>query len=302
MTTKLSFKTAMDFAYGEPSAMAPGIVRVVANNPGPLTFKGTNTYLVGMTELAIIDAGPDDPAHSDAVRRAAGGRAITHIFLTHAHRDHVDGAERLRRATGARVAAFPRPAKARRGSGRGSAGDYVNWTLEADIRLAHGDIVRGKDWALEVIHTPGHAPDHVCLALLGRGVVFSGDHVMAWNTTAISPPEGNMTDYLRSLEMLLGRLRDKVYMPGHGGRLEGPRRTLRAYLLHRRWREQSVLAAIRQGRTTIRAIVPAVYHGLDDRLLPAAASSVLAHVERLIEQGHVTCEGEPTFDRRLSPA
>ena len=305
MTVKLSFKTSMDFAYGEASPVAPGIVRVVANNPGPMTFKGTNTFLVGMTELAVIDPGPADAAHLDAVLRAAGGRPITHILLTHAHRDHADGTAGLKAATGARVLAFPRPkigAGPTTGAATEACPDYVNTGLAIDLPFSDGAIAEGKDWALEAIHTPGHAPDHLCFALLRRGILFSGDHVMAWNTTVVAPPEGRMSLYLRSLERLFGRTRDKVYMPAHGDRIERPRRTVRAYLLHRRWREQSILATIREGGATTRAILPVVYRGVDDRLLPAALLSVQAHVEHLIEQGLVTCEGSPTLDRPLFPA
>ena len=304
MSVKLSFKTSMDFTYGEASPVAPGIIRVVANNPGPMTFKGTNTFLVGMTELAVIDPGPADAAHQAAVLRAAGGRPITHILLTHSHRDHADGTAGLKAATGAKVAAFPRPkieAGATTSVAAPASPDYVNTELTIDMPLGEGTITEGKDWTFEAIHTPGHAPDHFCFALLSRGILFSGDHVMAWNTTIVAPPEGRMSLYLRSLERLLGRARDKVYMPAHGDRIERPRRTVRAYLLHRRWREQSILAAIRQGGATTRAIVPAVYRGIDARLLPAACLSVQAHVEHLIEQGLVTCEGSPTLDRPLYP-
>lgn len=305
MTERLSFKTAMTFAYGEPAPVAPGIVRIVAKNPGPLTFRGTNSYLIGMTELAVIDPGPDDGAHIDAIISAANGRKISHIFLTHAHRDHVDGTARLKDMTGARVCAFPRgPGKTLNTSHHPAQTEYVNAGVAIDQPLADGAIVTGQDWALEAIHTPGHAPDHLCFALQKRGVVFSGDHVMSWNTTVVGPPEGVMSHYMKSLERLLGRGRDKLYLPGHGDRLEKPRRTVRAYLLHRRWREQSILSAIREGGggATIPAIVANVYEGLAPNLMPAAALSVLGHVEHLIEQGFVACEGAPTFDRPLYPA
>jgi glyoxylase-like metal-dependent hydrolase (beta-lactamase superfamily II) len=304
MTARLTFNTKLDFAYGAPSPVAPGIVRIVAKNPSPLTFKGTNTYLVGMIGLAVIDPGPDHEAHIDAIVRAANGRNISHIFLTHAHRDHVDGAARLRELTGAKVCAFPRRSNFRRAKTHLPAQtEYVNTAFPIDLPIADGDLVEGHDWAIEALHTPGHAPDHLCFALRKRGVVFSGDHVMAWNTTVVGPPEGVMSDYMRSLERLLHRSRDKLYLPGHGERLERPRRTVRAYLLHRRWREQSILSVIREtDGATIPAIVSNVYNGLAPNLMPAAALSVLGHVEHLIEQGFVACEGEPTFDRRLYPA
>jgi glyoxylase-like metal-dependent hydrolase (beta-lactamase superfamily II) len=291
----------MDFTYGEPSPMGPGIVRVVAPNPSMMTFKGTNTYLVGSTSLAVIDAGPDDEAHRDAILKAAGGREITHILSTHAHRDHVDGVAKLKAATGARVAAFPRDPQASHGAQENTPAGrlFVDYDFSPDIALKPGDTIEGDDFALTAIHTPGHAPDHVCFALEGRRVVFSGDHVMAWNTTVIAPPEGRMADYAASLEILLDR-NDEVFLPGHGGRLSEPQRTVKAYLLHRNWREKSVLDALAGGATTIRRIVPAVYRDLAPQLIPAATLSVQAHVEYLIERGLVASDLPLTPDRALS--
>src|SRR5262249_7444056 len=154
---------------------------------------------------------------------------------------------------------------------------------------------------LTAIHTPGHAPDHLCYALAGRSVLFSGDHVMAWNTTLIAPPEGSMADYIDSLHILLTRP-DTVYLPGHGDRLEEPHRPLKPYPLHRQWREQSILTAIGNGVRTIQAIVPIVYPTLDGKLATAAGLSVQAHVEHLIQRGLVICDGLPAWDRRLSLA
>jgi glyoxylase-like metal-dependent hydrolase (beta-lactamase superfamily II) len=302
MSQQLSFKTSMAFAYGEPSPVSPGIVRIVANNPSPLTFKGTNTYLVGMTSLAVIDPGPDDAAHLEAILKAAGARPITHVFITHAHRDHVDGARRIKAATGAKIHGFGRaPETGGAVAANPSGNEFIDYGFTPDIRLYDGDVVEGQDWKLAALHTPGHAPDHLCFALLGRAVLFSGDHVMAWNTTLVGPPEGRMADYIGSLQLLFNR-RETLYLPGHGGRLSEPLRTVKAYLLHRRWREQSVLSAIREGVRTIQTIVPVVYPGIDDRLSTAASLSVLAHVEHLIERGLVTCQGPPTWDRHLSPA
>jgi len=297
----LSFKSDMSFAYGEPSPMGPGVVRLVAANPGPFTFKGTNTYIVGSTSLAIIDPGPDDEAHRSAILNAAGSRPITHIFSTHAHRDHVDGIAALKAATGAVVAAFPRdPAANRIALEQSPSGSFfVNYDIAPDIALKGGDTVEGKDWALTAIHTPGHAPDHLCFALEGRALVFSGDHVMAWNTSVVAPPEGRMADYVASLEILLDR-NDTAFLPGHGGRMYEPQRSVRAYLLHRRWREQAVLKAVKDGAATIRGIVPEVYQGLNPQLIPAAMLSVQAHVEHLIEKGLVSSASPLSLDCALS--
>jgi glyoxylase-like metal-dependent hydrolase (beta-lactamase superfamily II) len=297
----LKFKTDMTFAYGEPSPMGPGIVRIVARNPGPFTFKGTNTYLVGSTSLAVIDPGPDDAEHCAAILKAAGPRPITHIVVTHAHRDHVDGIARLKAETGALTAAFPRdPVASRIALENSPSGSFfVDYDFKPDLEVEGGGMISGADWALTAIHTPGHAPDHLCYALQGRDVVFSGDHVMAWNTTVVAPPEGRMADYVGSLEILLDR-EDEVFLPGHGGRLDAPQRTVKAYLLHRRWREKSVLDALANGATTIRRIVPEIYQGLAPQLIPAATLSVQAHVEYLIEKGLVASDLPLTPDRALS--
>ncbi len=298
----LKFTTDMAFTYGVPSPMGPGVVRLVADNPSAFTFKGTNTYLVGSTSLAVIDAGPDSADHRAAILKAAAGRPITHIFTTHAHRDHVDGIAALKAETGAVTAAYARdPAAGKIALENSPSGSYfVDYDFVPDIALKGGDTIAGADWALTAIHTPGHAPDHLCFALEGRKVVFSGDHVMAWNTTVIAPPEGRMSDYVASLEILLDR-NDDVFLPGHGDRLNDPQRTVKAYLLHRTWREKSVLDALTGGATTIRRIVPEVYRGLAPQLIPAATLSVQAHVEYLIEKGLVASDLPLTPDRDLSP-
>lgn len=292
----------MAFTYGVPAPMGPGVIRLVADNPSAFTFKGTNTYLVGSTSLAVIDAGPDSADHRAAILKAAAGRPITHIFTTHAHRDHVDGIAALKAETGAVTAAYARdPAAGKIALENSPSGSYfVDYDFVPDIALKGGDTITGEDWSLTAIHTPGHAPDHLCFALEGRRIVFSGDHVMAWNTTVIAPPEGRMSDYVASLEILLDR-NDDVFLPGHGDRLNDPQRTVKAYLLHRTWREKSVLDALTAGATTIRQIVPEVYRGLAPQLIPAATLSVQAHVEYLIEKGLVASDLPLTPDRDLSP-
>lgn len=298
----IPFKTTMSFRYGEPEPMGPGIVRLVAPNPGPFTFKGTNTYLVGTSALAVIDPGPDDAAHRTAILAASAGRPISHILITHAHRDHSDGAAALARQTGAPILAYgrgrcppPRGGEAHLPAGR----EFVDHAFNPDVPLTHGDTVTGPDFVLEAIHTPGHAPDHLCFALRHGRTLFSGDHVMAWNTTVIAPPEGRMSDYIRSLEALLAR-RDRLYLPGHGGRMEKPLRLVKGYLVHRQWREQAILAAIRGGAGSIPDVVARVYSTIDERLAKAAALSVMAHVEYLAERQLVTCDRPLSLDQRFS--
>jgi glyoxylase-like metal-dependent hydrolase (beta-lactamase superfamily II) len=298
----LPFKTTMQFTYGEPRELAPGVVRIVANNPNHFTFRGTNTYLVGTgtRDLALIDPGPDDPAHLAAILKAAGSRRISHIVITHTHHDHVDGLPALIAATGAKTAGHGHKAR-KHGAKRTSAagGEYVEQDFVPDVPLRHGDRLEGDGWSFEALFTPGHAPDHLCFALGGTDILFSGDHVMGWSTSVVAPPEGSMGAYIRSLELLMAR-KDGVYFPGHGGRVEEPQRLVRAYLLHRRMREQAILDCIRQGHATARDIVAVVYRGLDAKLINAATLSVLAHVEHLMERGLVAGAAPLSADRVLS--
>ncbi len=297
------FRTTMHFEYGVPRELAPGVVRIVANNPGPFTFKGTNTYLIGSgNDIALIDPGPDDAAHLDAILRTIGKRKLSHIIVTHTHHDHVDGLPALALATGAKTAGF-----GRRVSNSGtkttsvSGSEIVEQDFMPDVVLADGSALAGDGWAVTALHTPGHAPDHLCLALSGSKILFSGDHVMGWNTSVVAPPEGRMDHYMAGLERLAER-DDDVYFPGHGGQVADPRRLVRAFLLHRRMREQAILDCIRAGTNTIEKIVPAIYQGLNPKLVRAASLSVLAHVEHLIARGLVRCEGAPSVDRVLSAA
>lgn len=290
----LKFNTTMKFAYGVPDTIADGVARLVAPNSSPLTFKGTNTYLVGERALAVIDPGPESPAHLDAILAAAAGRPITHIVSTHAHRDHVDGIPALKAATGARTYAFRRT-QIPEGGGGDTEAEFVGHDLITDVHVAHGDMIEGEGWKLDALHTPGHAPDHLCLALEGTGIVFSGDHVMAWNTSVIAPPEGRMSDYMRSLELLLQR-DEKLFLPGHGGAIKEPRRAVKAYLLHRKWREQAILDAIRGGTNTVRTLLPVIYRDLDKAVLGAAMLSLRAHIDHLAERGLIACDDSSNVD------
>jgi glyoxylase-like metal-dependent hydrolase (beta-lactamase superfamily II) len=303
MAEELPFRKDIDFAYGVPNELAPGVRRIVANNPSPFTYKGTNTYLLGQgATLALIDPGPTDDVHFDAIMKTAGDAKITHVLITHTHRDHTDGLERMLAATGAKTCGFGRVA-IDRGTKRTSpsGSEFVDRDFKPDIVLRDGARFEGDGFALTALHTPGHAPDHLCFALEGTSMLFSGDHVMAWNTSVVAPPEGNMSDYMASLEKLLER-NDDVYFPGHGGRALQPQRLVKAYMLHRRMREQSILDCIRQGKTTISDIVPVVYRDLDPRLVGAASLSIAAHVEHLVGRGLVISEGPVTSPTRLSAA
>ena len=293
MAEPLTFKATMEFEYGVPRTMSPGVVRLVANNPSPYTFKGTNTYLIGTKSLAVIDPGPLDPPHCAAILRAAAGRPITHILVTHTHRDHVDGLQDLLAATGAKTAGYGPYAltsQVAAKTGPGGEGSHTQRDWQPDIVLRAGGSVAGEDWAVEAIHTPGHTPDHLSFALKptdpATRVLFPGDHVMAWNTSVVSPPAGRMGDYLSSLETLMAR-DDTVAFPGHGGQYEQPARVAKAYLIHRRMRDAAILDSIKGGASRVEQVVAKIYKGLDERLIPAACLSVLAHVEHQLERGLV---------------
>jgi glyoxylase-like metal-dependent hydrolase (beta-lactamase superfamily II) len=292
----------MNFVYGEPRELAPGVVRVVANNPSPMTFRGTNTYIVGTGSLAVIDPGPDDEEHCRAIVRAVGGRPVSHIVLTHAHGDHSDGIPRLADSLKAPLAGYgyePRISSTSRLSPDGR--EVGVKSIRPDIVLRDRDRIAGDGWTLEAIFTPGHAPDHVCLALAGTGILFSGDHVMAWNTSVVAPPEGRMSHYLDSLARLRGR-GDTLYLPGHGGKLTDPERMVRGYLIHRRMREDAILGAIREKPRSIADIVAIIYPSIEPKLIRAASLSVQAHVEHLIERNLIHGDDPTCFDRPLYPA
>ncbi|MEC9367240.1 MAG: MBL fold metallo-hydrolase [Pseudomonadota bacterium] len=292
-SAQLAFNREMNFEYGVIQQLVPGVRRLVARNAGPFTFKGTNTYIVGRGNVCVIDPGPEDKAHLEALLTALRGERVTHILVTHTHLDHTGNVAALKHHTGAEVAAYG-PVKTSRGvrttSPSGEA--FVDKTLEPDRRVTTGDTIRGNGWSIDVLHTPGHAPDHLCFAYVGQRTVFSGDHVMGWNTTVVAPPEGNMGDYIASLELLLPR-NDRVFFPGHGGRIQLPQRVVRAYLMHRRWREQSIIACLEDGLRFIPQIVSKMYSHLDPSLAGAAALSVLAHLEFLIERGLVVADQAP---------
>lgn len=301
MAEELPFRKEIEFAYGEAKQLAPGIVRIVANNPSPFTYKGTNTYLLGEgREAFLIDPGPADAAHLDAILTALQGRKLTHIVVTHTHHDHVDGLDALRERTGALTAGFGRTvANPGRTKASPAGGEYVETDFKPDIVLKDGDRLEGSDFALQALHTPGHAPDHLCFALEGTRLFFSGDHVMGWNTSVVAPPEGSMSAYLGAMERLLQR-NDEIYFPGHGGRVYEPQRLVKAYILHRRMREQSILECVKNGQSTIPEIVAVIYRGIDPRLVKAASLSVAAHVEHLVERGLLRCEGPVLDPVRLS--
>jgi glyoxylase-like metal-dependent hydrolase (beta-lactamase superfamily II) len=297
----LVFNRDFDARYGEPVTVAKGVRRVTAQNPGPFTFHGTNTFLVGENALAVIDPGPADAAHIAALLRAIGSAELRHILVSHAHRDHAAGARLLQAQAGAPILAArgpdPKPT-----IGAGNPLDAgTDRDFRPDVILAEGMVVDGPDYRLEPVATPGHAPDHLAFVLVGEDIVFSGDHVMGWATTSIAPPEGSMGDYLASLDRLLARPED-LYLPGHGPPVGHAHAHVRALRAHRKLREASILARLAAGDRTVAEIVGRVYADLDPRLVGAAALSTLAHLQDLMNRGLVECEGPPEVTSRYRPA
>jgi glyoxylase-like metal-dependent hydrolase (beta-lactamase superfamily II) len=288
MSAELAFNRNQDVDYGVAQEVAPGVRRIVANNPGPYTFLGTNSYVVGSGEVAVIDPGPADERHLQAIAASIKSERLAYILVTHSHRDHCDGARALQQIAGGKIASFG-PVAMERGA-PGLNYDFVDADFVPDRKLKDGDTIRGKSFSLDVLHMPGHAPDHLCFAFVGKRTVFTGDHVMGWNTTVIAPPEGNMAQFLASLERLMQR-HDKMFLPAHGGRIQTPQRVVKAYIMHRKWREQTILACLDEGVCTIPRIVARLYGTLDNDLKQAAALSVYAHLQHLIDREMVTAGG-----------
>jgi glyoxylase-like metal-dependent hydrolase (beta-lactamase superfamily II) len=264
---------------GVPQTLEPRVVRLLAPNASPYTFTGTQTYIVGTTDLAVIDPGPDDAVHTQAILDALDGRPLRAIVITHTHRDHSPGARALKAATGAPIVGCAPLALDDDGirSDASFDRDYA-----PDTVLADGDSVGGVGWTLTAIATPGHTSNHLCFALSGDtdesgGALFSGDHVMGWSTSIVSPPDGDMGDYMRSLEKLQTR-EDRVYYPGHGDPVDNPKRLVRGMIGHRKQREGQILRLLRDDPRSIPDMVARMYVGIDPRLFPAAERSVLAHL------------------------
>lgn len=291
----LPFDRDFDPPIGIAERISPLIRRVLCGNPGPFTFRGTASFIVGEGEVAIIDPGPDNASHLDALLQAVKGEKVSHILITHTHLDHSPLARRLKAATGAPILGFGAP-EALAEAGQGIRLDAsIDRDFTADITLAHGDVVAGVNWTLESVFTPGHMSNHVSYALKEERALFCGDHVMAWATSVIAPPDGNMGQYFKSLRLLLER-DDAIYYPAHGPARPDPLPLVRAYLVHRRQREESIVTRLRRGDRSIAEIVKANYADIDPRLHPAAALSTLAHIEHLIEQGRVATPGTATLD------
>src|SRR5215468_2438779 len=296
MADDIPFNRTLDLAPDTPQEVVPGVRRILTNNPSPFTFKGTLTYVVGRGKVAIVDPGPDDAAHIAAVLDAVRGETVTHIFVTHTHRDHSPAVPAIKAATGAQVLAEG-PHRAARPLHVGEAPrlDASNDTeFRPDRALADGEVVSGDGWTIEAITTPGHTANHMAFALKGQNLIFSGDHVMGWSTSIVAPPDGAMSDYMASLDKL-ARRDEAIYLPGHGDAIREAPAFVRHYIRHREGREASILHRLGKGAADIPTIVRAVYIGLDQRLVRAAGLSVLAHLEDLVARSRVATDGAPSI-------
>jgi glyoxylase-like metal-dependent hydrolase (beta-lactamase superfamily II) len=299
----LELSMAFDGKPGEAVFMAPNVLRVTANNPGPYTFHGTNSYIIGTDTLAVIDPGPDDPAHLRALLQAIDGRPVSHILVSHTHRDHSPLTPALKAATRAEVLAQG-PHRAARPLREGEVnpfGESSDYDFMPDRRLADEEVVQGDGFALRAIYTPGHCANHTAFALEGSGLLFSADHVMAFATTVVAPPDGSMSDFMASLDRLLAR-DDRLYLPGHGGNVENPLRFVRGLKAHRKMRERAILERFSAGDRTIGQVVAAIYRDTDPRLHGAAALSVYAHVEDLVGRDQLRAEPSLALDASYHPA
>ncbi|HEY7385136.1 MAG TPA: MBL fold metallo-hydrolase [Beijerinckiaceae bacterium] len=294
MSDDLTFDRDFSAPAGECIALSPLVRRVVAPNPGPFTFTGTCSYVVGRGRVAVIDPGPDDAGHVAALLAAVRGETVTHIVVSHTHRDHSPAARALKAATGAPIVGCG----AHRAARAPSAGDRLEASGDVDHApdeaLREGEAVAGAGWTLQAVETPGHLANHLCFALPEENALFSADHVMAWSTSVVAPPAGSMRDYMASLEKLMRR-GERIYWPGHGGPVRQPQPYVAALIAHRQRREAAILARLAAGDRTIAAMVPEIYEGLAPALHGAAALSVLAHLEDLVARGVVATDGPPAL-------
>ncbi len=284
---RLAFDLNFEPKYGHAVDLSPLLRRVTCNNPGPFTFTGTNTFIVGRGTVAIVDPGPDDGGHLAAILRATSGETVSHIFVTHTHADHSPLAAKLAEATGARTygALFNR---ARHDGFRLDAS--IDETFSPDFAVGDSDVIGGTGWNLQGVSTPGHMGNHMAYALLEEKSLLVGDHVMAWATSIVAPPDGHMGDYMASLQKLLKR-DDEVLNPAHGPLAKNPKKLTGGILAHRNMREEMVLARVKAGDRAVEDIVKAIYVDLDPKLHGAARLSTLAHLEHLVERALVEMRG-----------
>ncbi len=297
MSDDIPFDKNLDLAPDTVDEVMPGVRRVMADNPGPFTFKGTMSYIVGKGRVAIVDPGPADERHIGALLEAVRNETVTAIFVTHTHRDHSPAVPAVKAATGATVYAegphrAARPLHIGEHNPLDSSGDR---DFKPDVALKDGEVVSGDGWTIQAVTTPGHTANHMAYAFKENNTLFAGDHVMGWATSIVAPPDGAMSDYMASLQKLAKR-GEATYFPGHGPAIRDAGRFVDYYILHRKAREASILHRLAKGETDIPSIVRAIYIGIDPRLTGAAGLSVLAHMEDLVTRKLVETDGIPAID------
>ena len=298
MSVEIPYRRAMEFEYASVEVLAPGIRRVIAENPSPFTFHGTGTYILGEGRVAVVDPGPAMPEHIAALRAALAGEEIAQILVTHCHMDHSPGCALLREFTDAPTYAF-----GPHGSGRhaDAVDDEVQIEESADtdftpdVRVTHGEVIACDGFEVECVFTPGHTSNHMCYQLRGERALFTGDHVMGWSTSVISPPDGDMQDYMASLRLLLER-DDAVYWPTHGPAITETKAHVEAFIAHREDRERQILECVGDGVSRIADMVPRMYAGLPEFMYPAAGRSVFASVIHLLQQSRLQTDGPVRAD------
>jgi len=281
---------------GVVEEVIPGVRRVLCGNPSPFTFTGTVSYIVGRGKVAIIDPGPDNAAHAQALLDAVRGETVTHIVVTHTHNDHSPNTPRIKAATGAPVYAegVHRASRPRYESEKHNPESGADRDFKPDVTVRDGDVIEGDGWRLETVATPGHTANHMAFAWPERELTFIGDHVMGWSTSIVAPPDGSMVDYMASLERLTQR-KEHLYFSGHGPEIPNAQKFVRFLMRHRKAREASILHRLGKGEADIPTIVRASYIGIDPRLVNAAGYSVLAHLEDLVARGVVATDGDPVI-------
>lgn len=292
----IPFVKDISFEYGRADRLSPLIRRVICNNPGPFTFTGSGTYIIGRDAgpLAVIDPGPMNEAHLGALVAAIGGAPVSDILITHTHSDHCGGARRFADCVGAPIrGAGPHPVR-EKNLDAPALDEGADYAFMPDFRLGDAQKIAGEGWTIEAVSTPGHLSNHLCFALAEEQALFTGDHIMGWATSVVAPPDGDMGAYLESLDRLLTR-EDRIYYPTHGAPILKPRAFVRAVRTHRRIRDGQILDQLKKGRTRIKEITAAIYADIDKRLHGAAALNVFAHLIRLVGTGAVSCDGEPAM-------
>ncbi|MZR32090.1 MBL fold metallo-hydrolase [Sneathiella litorea] len=287
MAVKVPFKRDLEFEYGVSEELSPLIRRVIAQNPSAFTFHGTGTYIIGKGEVAVVDPGPLDGAHVGALMAALKGEMVTHILITHTHHDHSPAAEPLKQLTGAKTYGF--------GPHGGGVSDFKieeggDTDFMPDVKLEDGDVILGNGWTVDAIHTPGHLSNHVCFGLREENTLFTGDHVMGWSTTVVSPPDGNMSSYMQSLEKLLG-FDYHTYWPTHGPAITETKPFVEALIAHRQERMDQIRSCLGSGPMTIKDMVKRMYVDVPENLHPAAARSVYAHILHMLDTGELRADG-----------